>query len=295
MESVSAEQLHTLEQELKQYILQDSDLPAEPGETCFYQCPASAVQIRTAEISKMDCGSNVTNRKSISQLYKNGQLTGGPGMQRNVAEKYPGTFFITNERFFLLTAPRKLDLPLTDIFIINFYPDGFAVMARGRTYMVETLHANRIREFLQKNMLHISYYEQIAAGLAGTGLPAPGDTFDFYKLKLSLDLLCKKKTPAVAVMDLMPPLPQAESEAAESVQNLPNPLMKKKAADVVLWLLALFLAFYFVFPLLMELRLPDIQEIFSGNWNWGGGTYTVTTGDMQEIESDSLLTAPETE
>lgn len=278
MGAISTEQLHALERELTRYIIREPDMLTKPGETCFYQCPATAVRIRAAEVGKHESGNAVFHKKSISQLYKSGYLANSSGMQRNVAEKYPGTFFITNERFYLMTAPNGLNLPLTDIFIINFYSDGFAIMARGRTYMVETLHANHIRDFLQKAMLHISYYEEIAAGLSGVPLPDFEDAFDFRKVKMSLDLLCNKKTPAAAVMELAPPPPKAEPPAEKKPKTF-DLLLQKKAADVLLWLLALFLVFYFVFPFLMEVEWKDIQNLFGGTRNG----YTVTVGDMQEI------------
>lgn len=278
MGAISTEQLHALERELTRYIIREPDMLTKPGETCFYQCPATAVRIRAAEIGKHESGNAVFHKKSISQLYKSGYLAGSSGMQRNVAEKYPGTFFITNERFYLMTAPNGLNLPLTDIFIINFYSDGFAIMARGRTYMVETLHANRIRDFLQKTMLHISYYEEIAAGISGVPLPEIEDTFDFRKVKMSLDLLCNKKTPAAAVMELTPPPPKAEPPVEKKPKTF-DLFLQKKAADVLLWLLALFLAFYFVFPFLMEVEWADIRNLLGGNQIG----YTVSVGEMREI------------
>ncbi len=291
MGPASAENIQALERELKAFILKSPDMITKPGETCFYQCPASAVRVRASEIGRHEGITTITNKKSISQLYGSGQLAGSAGTHRKVAEKYPGMFFITNQRFLLMTAPHGFDLALTDIFIINFYSDGFAIMAKGRTYMVETLHANRIREFLQGNMHYISYYKEIADRKT-FGLPIPAtipyadpaqqeEAYDFKRLKLSLDLLCGMKTPAAVVTELTEPPPKTEQKAEEKKPKKP---WQKKAADVILWLLALFLAFYFVFPLMMEVELEDVKNAFTSNGNSLDG-FTITTGPMKWEET----------
>ncbi len=290
METAFEKNIHALERDLRRYIIRNPEMLTKPGETCFYQCPASVIRLRSVPGGGAVNSAVIANRNSISQLYRSGQFAVSSGAHRRVAEKYPGNFFLTNQRLLMLTAPYGFDLPLTDIFIINFYSDGFAIMARGKTYMLETLHANRIQEFLKQNMVYISYYKELADKLSHTAYTdplhihktLPEDAFDFQKLKLSLDLLCGIKTPVAAVAELTPPRPKPDPEIEAKIEKKMHKSIQRRTLDVLLWLLALFLAFYFAFPFLMEVEWSDIRNIFNG----GGSDFTVIAGEMTEIVAD---------
>lgn len=119
-------------------------------EICYFQGAANAVNIKNAVIGSLK-NSTYIGAKSSSGLRLGTGFSNTSNIRGNVVEKYLGNLFITNQRIILSTVKYGFEIPLTQITTMNFMEDGFSLMVKGKTYLVETSSVNKIKSLLKIN------------------------------------------------------------------------------------------------------------------------------------------------
>ena len=145
-ETVKTMDLKTLESCLADYIVSKPDISMKKDEVCYIQVHAKSLIVKNAVIGNIRSSSH-------TGVSKHGRYTGGgfsasTSIRGNVAEKYDGRFYITNQRMVLNAPKHGFDLPLEKIDTIDFKPDGLIIYSKGKSYMVETETAEWIRKFV---------------------------------------------------------------------------------------------------------------------------------------------------
>lgn len=132
------------------FVVENPGMVLLEGETCFYQGSCYSVRLK-----------NVVTGSGSSSVHIGGKgafgIYTGTGMSQRtydrstVAEKYPGTFFITNNRM-LCSAPKlAFEVKLTNISSLNAYSDAIIITVKDKSYIVETKDVNVIKELLAVN------------------------------------------------------------------------------------------------------------------------------------------------
>lgn len=141
---------YELEKELKNFIVHNPGMNLNINEICYFQGPANAVHISNTVVGTQNDSVYIGSRKKSGLKLGTG-FSNSQNVRGDVAEKYPGYLFITNQRIVLSTVKYGFEIPLKQITTINFMSDGFSVMSKGKTYLVETESVNKIKKMIQIN------------------------------------------------------------------------------------------------------------------------------------------------
>ena len=144
------EELAELEEEMKNYVVQNPGMNLKQNEICFYQCTANAVHIKNVVLGTQRSSIYLGSRRKSSFSLGTGFST-NQNVRGDVAEKYPGHLFVTNQRIVLSSIRHGFEIQLKNITTLDFMSDGFSVMSKGKTYLVETENANDIKRMIQIN------------------------------------------------------------------------------------------------------------------------------------------------
>lgn len=85
-----------------------------PGEACFFQCPASSVEIKEKTVGYQNSSAGVSFRiaKGVSLRSSGGKAT---PIRKNVTTLYHGVFSITNKRLIMVSSKGGFDTPVSKI------------------------------------------------------------------------------------------------------------------------------------------------------------------------------------
>ena len=144
------EELVELESEMKEYIVHNPGMNLKKNEICFYQCAANAVHIKNVVVGTQRNSIYLGSRKKSGLSLGTGFST-NQNVRGDVAEKYPGSLFITNQRIVLSSIRYGFEILLKNITTLDFMSDGFSVTSKGKTHLVETKCAYDIKRLIQIN------------------------------------------------------------------------------------------------------------------------------------------------
>lgn len=134
----------------------DSFIVKNPGimlmneEKCFYQ--GSCYSARLKNVLTGTSGNSVrVGGKSAFGMYVSTGTSQRSYDRSTVAEKYPGTFYITNNRMICSAPKLAFEIKLTNITSLTTYTDALIITAKDKSYIVETQDVEIIKELLAVN------------------------------------------------------------------------------------------------------------------------------------------------
>lgn len=136
-----------LEKRLQSKVVKRPGINLMSGEVCYYQGKANAVHLKN-----VITGSNRVSTHLGSRLvgaYVGGGVSSSRNTRGNVAERYPGMFFVTNRRMVLNTPRYGFDIALADITTLDMLSDGLSIMSKGNSYIVETDDVKKIKNLIK--------------------------------------------------------------------------------------------------------------------------------------------------
>ena len=157
--NVAREEL--LEKRLQNMIVKKPGLNLKEGEVCYYQGKANAVYLKNVVIGNTRISSHIGG-KGPTNIYLGSGVSNSNSIRGNVAERFPGTFFITNKRFLLNTPRHGFDISLKEISTIDIMKDALSIMANGKTYVVESADISKIKTLLEVNNEYMALKEEKA-------------------------------------------------------------------------------------------------------------------------------------
>ena len=144
IETLSDEELI---KKINSFIVENPGIILSNNEKCFYQGSCY-----TARLKNVITG---TSGNSVHFGGKNtlGMYIGSGNSQRKydrstVAEKYPGNFYITNNRMICSAPKLAFEIKLTNITSLTTYTDALIITDKGKSYIVETNDIETIKEFI---------------------------------------------------------------------------------------------------------------------------------------------------
>lgn len=144
------ERARLLESRLKKMIVAKPGLNLQIGEVCYYQGKANAVYMKNVVTGNTRSSFHIGG-KALKSTYLGSGISNSNNIRENVAERFPGTFFITNKRFMLNALKHGFDIPLQAVSTMDIMKDALSIMANGKTYVVETPDILKIKTLLEIN------------------------------------------------------------------------------------------------------------------------------------------------
>lgn len=136
-----------LKEALRKYIVTNAGLNLQNGEVCYFCSECYSIKYKDVVVG--------TTRTSIhvGRSRKGKYLGTGMSQQLNnrqiVAEKYPGTFYLTNQRMVCNAVKLSFEIPLKKITTMTCYQDGLSIMSSGKTYNVELKNIERLKTIIE--------------------------------------------------------------------------------------------------------------------------------------------------
>lgn len=134
----------------------DSFIVENPGiilladEKCFYQGSCYSVRLKNV-VTGTSRNSIHIGGKGAFGMYMGSGISQSSNDRNTVAEKYPGSFYITNKRM-ICTAPKlAFEIKLTNITSLTTYSDGINITVKDKSYIIEIKDIETIKEILKVN------------------------------------------------------------------------------------------------------------------------------------------------
>lgn len=129
-------------------VISARGLVLKDGEFCCFQSPAQNLKVKNVVTGHRGGGSGVSVRvmKGVSIRTGGG---GSTAIRGNVAEKTPGTFYITNKRVVMICPKGAFDKPFSVLSGIDAHRDGISFQFGSNNYTVllnNAAYASRILE-----------------------------------------------------------------------------------------------------------------------------------------------------
>lgn len=176
---------------LQNLIIKDPSLSLKPGEVCFYEGKAVAYHEKNVVTGYKGGGAGISVRvaKGLSVHTGSGAKQ---AVRENVAEKYSGTFYITNSRLVLLAPKYGFDIPVNKVSSIRNFNDGIEIYSRGKCYSVLTKDMKLIEDIME--LMNTAYTEQESAATESKEKKAdPADEIMKYKKLLDAGAITQEE------------------------------------------------------------------------------------------------------
>ena len=149
---VSIEELSNEEliKKMNGFMVKNPGIALEDGETCFYRGSCYSVRLKNVVTGTSGRSNHVGVRTSFGMSLGSG--TSQRQYNRSIVEeKYPGDFFITNNRMVCSAIKFAFDIKLNNITSLTTYPDALIITVKDKSYIVETKDIQVIQEILAIN------------------------------------------------------------------------------------------------------------------------------------------------
>lgn len=134
-----------LKEAIKKFIVPNPGMMLKANELCYFNVPCESVKFKNVVVGTNTISSRLGSRRvSIGSSQK---LLD----RKNVEEKYPGEFFVTNMRMVCNAIKLSFEIPLGEITSVTAFIDGLTIMSKGQTYTIYFDGINRFKELLGVN------------------------------------------------------------------------------------------------------------------------------------------------
>lgn len=133
----------------KSYCIEKPTLSLNVGEMCYYEGSCYSAKLKNVVTGTK--GTSVHFGGSQNSLYMGSGMSSRTYNRETVSEKYPGVFYITNQRMVCSAPKLAFEIKLTAITSINMYSDAIVITCKDKSHIVETSDVEYIKEFLNLN------------------------------------------------------------------------------------------------------------------------------------------------
>lgn len=139
----------TLLNKLKEYYIENPSLPLKPGEMCYYEGSCHSAKLKNVVTGST--GSSVRFGGYNNSVYMGSGMSSRTYNRETVSERYPGVFYITNQRMVCSAPKLAFEIKLTSITSMVTYEDAIVITCKDKSYIVETADVEYIKTFLNLN------------------------------------------------------------------------------------------------------------------------------------------------
>lgn len=133
----------TPSEQLQSFAIDTPNINLKPNEVCYYAGAAQSCKTKT-----ITTGYKGNNGGISFRVAKGVYLHTGKGnkkaVRETIAEKYPGTFYVTNQRLILLSEKNGFNATFGTIIQVEVLSDGLYVHQTSKTSIVLTRDAKKI-------------------------------------------------------------------------------------------------------------------------------------------------------
>lgn len=131
------------------YYIESPNINLQQNEICSYECKANRIITKNVSL-----GTERVSNYSGS-YYKGIKVGTGHSITKNikdtVIEKYPGSFFMTNQRIVLLSLEKGFEIPIHKVSSLDFSGQYVTLFSNGKSYTIEPDCIEDLRQFLEMN------------------------------------------------------------------------------------------------------------------------------------------------
>lgn len=192
-------------EKLQNLIIPQPSISLKSGEVCFYEGPAQSYHSKNVVTGYKggNAGVSVRIAKGVSVH------TGGSerkAVRQKVAEKYNGSFYITNKRLILIADKYGFVVSIPTILQMQFRKDGMVVHTSSKQHSFLSSDITRIKEII--DLMNASYSDQ--EGIPYTPVATQGGTPNNTPEKVHSKKtyrICGKIMYALAIISLLIGIP----------------------------------------------------------------------------------------
>ena len=130
------------------FEVQNSTIPLEPDEKCYYVGPACGAKIKTVTTGYAGKSKGTSIRITKGVSYHSGGSQGQAIREQVLEPSTLGTFIMTGKRFVLLTDRYGFEIPAEKVLNIELRPDGLGLHVKNKMHIVLSDDASKLAVIL---------------------------------------------------------------------------------------------------------------------------------------------------
>ena len=134
---------------IKSYYIENPTLSLKAGEMCYYE--GSCYSAKLKNVVTGTTGSSVHFGGLKNSMYMGSGMSSREYNRETVSERYPGVFYLTNQRMVCSAPKLAFEISLNTIISINMYSDAIIITCKDKSHIIETADIDYIKEFLNLN------------------------------------------------------------------------------------------------------------------------------------------------
>ena len=132
------------------FIVKNPGMPLADGEKCFYQGACYSARLKNVVTGTSGNSVHIGGRGAFG-MYMGSGTSQRNYDRRTISERYPGNFYITNNRMVCSAPKLAFEIKLTNITSLSAYSDALIITAKDKSHIVETQDVEIIKELLAIN------------------------------------------------------------------------------------------------------------------------------------------------
>lgn len=167
-------------EKMNSFIVENPGVMLNSGEKCFYKGPCYSGRLKNVVTGTSGSSLHIGGKNALG-IYMGTGTSQRNYDRRTVIEKYPGHFYITNNRMICSAPKLAFEIKLTSITSLTTYSDALIITVKDKSYMVETEDIEYIKELISVNN------EGIKRGLHNDGNTTKSDLIEDNDTKKEIE------------------------------------------------------------------------------------------------------------
>lgn len=136
--------------ELKTFVVENPSINLKSGEICLYEGDANIVKTKTGTIGNAYKSVGFGGKNGVG-MFSSVRAGESKRIRGDIQDKYSGKFYLTTQRFVMVSVKYGFEIPVTKITALEFFSDGFIVTSGSTSHVVELGDARFIKYVIETN------------------------------------------------------------------------------------------------------------------------------------------------